>query len=267
MDGFQFLIDHGEWVLFAIVLAEQAGLPLPSTPLLFAAGAMAGAGLLNGPLVIALSMVAALVPDVVWFELGRRHGNRVLGLLCKISLEPDACKRLTERMFARHGLPSLLIVKFVPGLSTIAPPLAGISGIGFGRFLLYDAAGALIWIGTCVGLGALFSDQLEWLSGFVVQGATAFGGLVAALIVGYIAYKLILRTLLIRRLRVARISPDELRQMMEDGGRPVVIDLRHPLDVASSPYGIPGALRMSPEELNQRHHEIPREREVILYCS
>ena len=266
-DIFTFLIEHGEWVLFTVVFLEQAGLPLPSILFLIAGGAMVGGGLLNGPLVIVLTFAATLAADFIWFEMGRRQGSRILGLLCKISLAPDDCKRHTEQVFARHGLASLLVGKFIPGLSTIAPPLAGLTGVGRFRFLLYDGAGALIWIGSSVGLGALFSDQLERLTDYLAQWAAAMGGLVAAILASYVGYKFLMRTLIIRRLRMARISADELRRMMAAGDEPLVVDLRNPLDVSSNPYVIPGALRMSPDQIEQRHGEISRGRDVILYCS
>ena len=267
MEMLEFLIEYGEWVLFAGVFLEQIGLPFPSIPILVAAGALVGTGEMNGPLVIALAGIATMAADLIWYQLGRRSGTRVLGLLCKISLEPDACKRLTEQVFARHGLASLLVVKFIPGLSTIAPPLAGITKASLPRFLLYDGAGTLIWVGTFIGLGALFSDQLEQIGIFVAQWAAAVGILAAVIFAGYIGYKLLVRTLMIRKLRIARISADELRRMMDSGDEVMVVDLRHPLDIESAPYSVPGALRMSPEEIDRRHEEIPKGQEVILYCS
>jgi membrane protein DedA with SNARE-associated domain len=161
----QFLIRNGYIVLFAWVFAEQIGLPLPAIPLLFAAGALAGTGKLNLLVALALAVCASLVGDLIWYEVGRRKGGSVLNFLCRISLEPDSCVRNTESAFARHGARSLLVAKFVPGLSTAAPPLAGIFQMRRGRFLLFDGLGALIWAGAFVGLGFLFSNQLERLVG------------------------------------------------------------------------------------------------------
>lgn len=208
-----------------------------------------------------------MAADLIWFQLGRWQGNRVLALLCKISLEPDACKRLTERIFARHGMPSLLVVKFIPGLSTIAPPLAGITGAKLLPFLIYNLAGTLIWVGTFVGLGAIFSDQLERIAGYLAPWATAVGAAIIALFMAYIGYKLLLRALLLRRLRMARVTADELREMMNAGVNPLVADLRHPLDIKSFPYVIPGAVLLSPTDIETRSHEFSEGQEVILYCS
>lgn len=262
-----FLINYGEILIFAVVFLEQAGLPLPSSIFLVAAGGLAGAGLLNGPVIIALATIATMVADLIWFQLGRWQGTSILTLLCKISMEPDACKRLTERIFARHGLPSLLVVKFIPGLSAIAPPLAGITGAKLLPFLLYNLAGTLIWVGTFVGLGAIFSDQLERITGYLAPLGLAVGIAMIALFMGYIGYKFLLRTILIRRLRIARVTADELWEMMEAGVKPLLVDLRHPLDIQSFPYVIPGAERLSPTDFGSPIPEILEGQEVILYCS
>lgn len=254
-------------MIFAVVFLEQVGLPLPSSFFLVAAGGLAGTGILNGPVIVALATIATMAADLIWFQLGRWQGNKVLTLLCKISLEPDACKRLTERVFARHGMPSLLVVKFIPGLSTLAPPLAGIIGAKLLPFLAYTLVGTLIWVGTFVGLGAIFSDQLERIAGFLIPWAAAVGTAIFALFVVYIGYKLLLRTLLIRRLRMARVTVDELREMMEANVNPLVVDLRHPLDINSFPYVIPGAVVLSPDDTETRSHDFPEGQEVILYCS
>ena len=119
----EFLTRHGYLVLFGTVFVEQIGLPLPAIPILLAAGALARTGHMDFMPVVALALLASLTSDCIWYEIGRRRGGRVLGLLCRISLEPDTCVRKTESVFARHGTRSLLIAKFVPGLSTAAPPM------------------------------------------------------------------------------------------------------------------------------------------------
>lgn len=266
-DILRFFLNHGELVVFAVVFLEQVGLPLPSAFFLVAAGSLAGSGELNGPVIVALATIGAMAANLIWFQLGRWQGNRVLALLCKISLEPDTCKRVTERIFARHGMSSLLVVKFITGLSTLAPPLAGITGAKFLPFFIFNLAGTLIWVGTFVGLGAIFSDQLERIAGYLAPWAAAAGAAIIALFVAYIAYKLVLRALLIRRLRMARVTADELREMMEAGLNPMVVDLRHLLDINSFPFVIPGAVLLSPSDIETRSHGIPEGQEVIVYCS
>ncbi|TAL12483.1 MAG: sulfurtransferase [Nitrospirae bacterium] len=266
-DVTQFLIRHGGLVLFAAVLAEQVGLPIPAVPVLLAAGALAGAGKMNLAFAVVLGMTACLLGDFLWYYLGRHRGSQVLKVLCRISLEPDSCVRRTETFFVRHGTRSLVLAKFIPGLSTVTPALAGLFKVSVGRFLLYNGLGALLWTAAFIAPGYLFSDQLEW----VAAQAASFGSSLVVLIVGvlalYIAYKYVHRQLLLRELRIARITPDELKHLLDAGHEPVIVDLRQPLDRQANPYSVPGALWMAVEDLERRHHEIPRDRDVILYCA
>jgi len=216
---------------------------------------------------VGLSVAACLVGDFIWYYLGRHRGRHVLNALCRISFEPDSCVRRTETFFGRHGMRSLVLAKFIPGVSTVTPALAGLFNVSVGRFLLYNGLGALLWTVTYIAPGYLFSDQLEQIA----AQAARFGGSLVVLIAGalavYIAYKYIHRQLLLRKLRIARITADELKQMMDNGHKMMIVDLRQPLDIQADPYTIPGALRVAMEELEQRHHEIPKDRDVILYCA
>jgi membrane protein DedA with SNARE-associated domain/rhodanese-related sulfurtransferase len=263
----EFLISYGALLLFVVVFAEQAGLPIPAVPVLLAAGALAGAGNLSLPLAIGLSVAACLMGDFIWYYLGRHRGRQVLNLLCRISLEPDSCVRRTENFFVRHGVRSLLVAKFIPGLSTVTPALAGLFDVSVGRFLLYNGLGALIWTVAFVGLGYVFSDQLEYLAEQAERFGSSFGVLLLAALIVYITYKYIHRQRVLRELRIARITVDELKQMIDAGNEVIIVDLRKPVDVAADPFTIPGALQMAVEELEHRHHEIPRDRDVILYCA
>ncbi len=266
-DIMQFLVAHGELVLFVVVLLEQLGLPLPSMIFLIAAGAMVGNGQLDGFRVVALSFLACLLADAIWFELGRRYGTRVLALLCRISFEPDTCVRLSERMIHRHGLRALLIAKFIPGLSTIAPPLAGVFRLGLYRFLLFDGIGALIWVAAGVGVGYAVSDQFEMVAAYVSRMGLTIGLGAAGLIALYVAVKIAYRQWVLRRLRIGRITVEELHGLMKSQHPPVIVDLRHALDVGVTPFRIPGALHMTPEEIMDRHQELPRDRDIVTYCS
>lgn len=266
-DVTQFLVRHGGLVLFAVVLAEQVGLPIPAVPVLLAAGALAGAGKLNLALAVVLGVAACLLGDLLWYYLGRRRGAQVLTVLCRISLEPDSCVRRTEDFFARHGTWSLVLAKFIPGLSTVTPALAGLFGVSVERFLLYNGLGALLWTAAFVTPGYLFSSQLEQVAAEAARFGSSLVVLVAGALALYIVYKYVHRQILLRELRIARITPDELKLMLDDGHEPVIVDLRRPLDRQASPYSIPGALWMAVEDLEHRHHEIPRDRDVILYCA
>jgi hypothetical protein len=191
----------------------------------------------------------------------------VLRLLCKISLEPDSCVRRTENVFIRYGVRALLVTKFVPGLSLVAPPLAGMVGVGVPRFVVYSVLGALLWGGTWAGLGYLVGDAMKQLPYQGQRLGTAVAVAVAVGVVGYVVTKWIKRRRFLRKLWIPRISPDELKRDLESGTPTLVVDLRSDLDVAADSHVIPGALRIAAEELERRHADIPRDREVVVYCS
>jgi membrane protein DedA with SNARE-associated domain len=263
----EFLVAHGYLLLFAFALAEQLGLPLPAIPVLLAAGALAAHGRMSLALVLAVAVLAALIGDLVWYALGRVKGGKVLSFLCRISLEPDSCVRRTEDVFARHGARSLLVAKFVPGLSTVAPPLAGIFGMPPARFLLFDAAGSLAWVGAYTGLGWLFADELERVAEVALGLGARFAVLVGLATALFLVVKYERRRRFLRSLRIARIAPEELKARLDAGEPVVVIDLRSSPDFEAAPYVIPGAFRSAPDELEARAETIPRDREVVLYCT
>src|SRR6267378_262414 len=186
-EAIEFLVRHGAAVLFAAVFIEQMGVPLPATPWLLAAGALAGAGKMNWVVGLGAAAFGSVVADFIWFYLGRHYGNRVLSLLCRISLEPDSCVRRTQDLFTRYGMRGVVVAKFIPGLSTLAPPLAGSSGVSTPRFLFFDGLGSLLYVGCFVLVGVLFSRQLEQVfDAFTGLGSRALGVVVglAALYIG-----------------------------------------------------------------------------------
>jgi membrane protein DedA with SNARE-associated domain len=263
----EFLLHHGYVVLLAWVFAEQVGLPIPSMPLLLAAGALAGTGRMSFFASLFCAVLAALAADMLWYQLGRRRGIKVLQFLCKISLEPDSCVRRTEGVFAKQGARSLLLAKFLPGLGTVAPPLAGIFHMRAPRFLLFDGLGSMLWAGTFLGLGYIFSGQIERIA----EHLASLGGwllvLIVAALASYISYKFIARQRFLRELRIARITVDELKEKIDAGEELVIVDLRHSMDFEADPETIPGAFRMDAKELEEKNDRLPRDREVILYCT
>lgn len=263
-----FLLRHGYLFLFAVVLVEQAGLPVPAVPVLLAMGALVGMGKFSLTTAAAVAVAACLVADIAWYRLGRSYGTSILRLVCRISLEPDSCVRRTENVFAREGSRTLLYAKFVPGLSTVAPPVAGLARVSFARFLVWDVAGSVTWTTTFLLLGYVFSRQLER----VAEATRVLGARVVAAVVGglalYVIWKLDQRRRFLRDLEIARIAPEELLALMQSGkGDVVVVDLRNALERAEDAAAVPGAIVLTPDELDERHHEIPRDRDVILYCT
>ncbi|HEV2522195.1 MAG TPA: DedA family protein/thiosulfate sulfurtransferase GlpE [Candidatus Acidoferrales bacterium] len=263
----RFVVTHGYLVVFAWVFVEQAGLPIPSAPMLLAAGALSGMGRMNLGMAIACAALGAVASDAMWYELGRQKGVRVLQFLCKISLEPDSCVRKTQVSYGQNGPRVMLIAKFIPGLNAVAAPLAGIIRMGWRKFLFYDLAGALLWACAFVTTGFTFSGQLER-----VAASAAFLGewllvLLLAAFAGYIAWKYYKREKFLRKLRIARITPEELKEKMDAGEDVIVVDLRHSLDFDANPETIPGALHIDAGELEEASEVIPRDREIILFCA
>lgn len=263
----QFLLRHGYSVIFLWVFAEQLGLPIPAAPGLLAMGALAGRGQFSFPLTLALATLASLCSDLFWFELGHHRGHNILNQLCRISLEPDSCVRRTQNLFVRYGARSLLVAKFVPGLGAVAAPLAGMFGLHVARFLLWDAAGVLTWAATFSGLGYVFSSQLERVGYYALRLGSGVAVLVIGPFVAYIAWKYLERQRFIRKLRIARITPEELKQKLDSGEDIVVVDLRSSVEFEGEGETVAGALKMNPDEIEARHEEIPRDRDIVLYCT
>ena len=263
----EFLVDYGYILLMVLIFLDQVGLPLPSIPVILGAGALCGMGEMNFGLVVLLTVIACAPADYLWYFLGKTRGGKVLTILCSISLEPDYCVRRTELSFERLGSFSLLIAKFVPGLQTIAPPMAGLTQMPVARFLILDILGATIWATLVAYIGLLFSEALTE----VASGFADLGGLALAILIGaiglFIGAKLIQRKLFLSSLRLRMMEPAEVNKKIESGDPIYVIDLRHRLDFNALPYTVPNAVRIPMEHIDDHHETIPRDRDIILYCS
>lgn len=261
------LARHGLPLVFANVLLEQLGLPIPAIPTLIAAGALSAGGRLSTVALLVLAVVASLLADSLWYVLGRTHGYRILKTVCGISLSPDSCVRQTESVFERHGPVSLLYAKFIPGFSTVAPPLAGAVRVGYLRFALFDAGGALIWAGSGVAAGILFHRAIdrvaELLEGLGFWALVIAGGLLAL----FIGWKWWQRRRFYRFLRMARITVPQLRALIDEGKAPVIVDVRNRAAAQRDPRRIPGAIRLLIEEIDEAIAQLPYDREIILYCT
>jgi membrane protein DedA with SNARE-associated domain len=266
-DSVELLERYSAIILPVLVVAEQVGIPLPAVPALLGVGALAAQGRVSLLLVIGAIALVALPVDLVWHELGRRRGARVLSGLCRLSLEPDVCVRRTENLFMRHGVRALLVAKFLPGLTTVMPPLAGIFGVPRLRFAFYDLAGVVLWAGLWAAIGYAFSETIEVVALRVSALGRTAGLVVAGTLVGYVLLKYLRRWLFLRRLRIARISPEDLKRKLDAGEGVAILDLRTALDVAATPHAIPGSRWVTAEALDERLSDIPRDRELVLYCS
>ena len=259
--------EFGVLVVFANVLMAQIGLPVPAIPTLILAGAIAATSPLTAIDLFLSAVAACLMANVGWYLAGRRYGSRVMKLLCRISINPDSCVSQTQLRFERWGSSVLVVAKFIPGLSIIASPLAGATGMKWVRFVLYSALGAAVWVGAGLGTGVLLRPQIEHLLPRLQRvGGTAVA-LLVTLLMAYIAYKWYWRRQFFAALRMARISVAELYQLIEAGAEPLIVDVRSATAHALEPRLIPGALRIALADVAERLAHIPRDSDIVLYCT
>ncbi|WP_338497169.1 rhodanese-like domain-containing protein [Delftia tsuruhatensis] len=266
----ELIREYGFGIVFLNVFVEQLGAPIPAYPVLVVTGALEGADWVRLLWLVAVAVSAALIADLFWYQAGKAYGHRVLGRICRISLSPDACIRQTETVYGRWGARSLLVAKFVPGFASIASALAGVMGTPLRSFVLYDGLGALIWVGSAVYLGSLFSSTVEDLLG-VLTALGQWGLLLLAVALGlFIVRKWWQRHCMVRSLRMPRMSVRELAGLHAQGMQPTVIDVR-----ALPQYRqghIPGAQswELRPRDGGESHaHLLPQHDHphgVVVYC-
>ena len=260
------LLRHGYAFLSGYVFAVQAGLPIPADPLLLIMGALAGDRVYSFWLSLLGAVLAALAGDVFWYELGRFRGRRVIGWLCKFSLEKDTCVEKTESQFLRRGAWTLLFAKFVPGVSLLSVPLAGATRMPRWCFLLADTAGCALWSAAYLSAGFLFHRQVNKLIIWLGLFGQRAGMMAAFLLAVYIAFKVFQRWRFRRELRVNRITPERALELLENAEQAVIVDLRHPKEIEEEGFKIAGAIILRPHDLHTPE-KVPTEQEVILYCS
>jgi len=259
--------EYGLAIVFANVLVEQIGVPVPAIPTLVIAGGLASVGKLSALAVFGVALIACVIADVIWYIAGRRYGNRVMRVLCGISLTPDSCVSEAQTRFERFGLNVLLIAKFIPGVALLAPPLAGATRIRWLPFLAFDAAGGALWVLAGMVGGMLLGSQIERLLDYLQNYGAAAVLLVGALVAAYIAFKWWERHRFYAMLRMARISVDELYRLMDAGETPLIVDVRSSIARTLEPRHIPGAVHLPLQGFEGHIRELPRDREIILYCS
>jgi membrane protein DedA with SNARE-associated domain/rhodanese-related sulfurtransferase len=262
-----FYGGYGLATVFGAVLLQQLGAPIPALPALVVAGAVAMTDPLQGVYALALAVAASSIGNLLWFWAGRRYGYRVLKLLCRMTLSPDSCVHHAETTYERHGLASLVIARFLPGLATVAPPLAGALGIRTAPFLIYSGAGTALWAGSGLVLGLVFYAQIDRL----LARLAALGGLaivvVAALLALYVAWRLVDRWRFLRSLQAARIGVHELYELIAKGDEPVILDVSSKTHCSLDGRSIPGARPVDPDRLEETLLSIRRGQEVIVYCA
>ncbi len=267
-----FFVHYAYGILFLWVLVEQLGVPIPSVPLLLTAGTLTATHQIHAVTVMLSVLLACLIADSVWYFAGVRYGGKVVRLICRLSLEASTCVKKTEGLFGRHGGVTLLFAKFVPGLSAVAAPIAGQSGMSYGRFLAFDLLGSMIWASAYVFGGRFFGDFAKRSAPFLhflVRYSVMIFGL---MVLGFVLRRIWKQRAFLAELREARITSEQLRELMtaaqqDDVLPPFVVDLRHPLEFLPDPRVIPGALHIPPAQLEKHAELLPRDRDVILYCT
>jgi membrane protein DedA with SNARE-associated domain/rhodanese-related sulfurtransferase len=258
--------QHGLLLIFLNVLLCQSGLPLPVYPTLMTAAALVTESRSQIPAIILAGVAGSFIPDLALYWSGGRYGRRILGVLCKVSLSPDVCVRQTETAFAKLGPWSLLFAKFVPGLSSLSVAMAGVTKLPLPAFLLLNGIGALIFVGVPVALGRIFQEQIAGLLDTLARVGAWGVAIVLAALGFYLLARWWRRQAFIRRLRMARITVDELRRLIDDGPRPLILDVRS--KVARAEDGIiPGALSAHPTDIDPVVMAYAHEREIVIYCA
>ena len=254
-------------LVFLNVLLERGGLPIPAVPTLLVAGALAVGQANWGAAAFVLAAIACLIADLAWYYAGRAYGGRIMRLVCKISLSPDSCVSNTQLRFERWGLMAIAFAKFVPGLSTIAPPLAGATRMRLRRYIWVTSLGSLLWVGTFMAIGAVAAPQIMALLPHLAQlGGRAL--LVLALLLAlYILLKWLERWRFYSALRMARVNVTELYSMLQGEPPPIVLDVRSKSALELDPRMVPGAVHIPPEDVATLLASIKHDGEVILYCT
>jgi membrane protein DedA with SNARE-associated domain len=257
------LTNHPYLVLLLSGVVERVGFPLLLSPLLVGAGALAASQGMRFDLALWITLLACILGDTLWYEMGRRRGESVLSLLCRISLEPQSCVRRSKGFFEKSANRTLLLSKWLPGVSHVVPAVAGLSGVGRKHFFLANVAGSALWILALLLAGYLPVEHIHVAS---AVGPIVFeAGLLA--LAGNIAYKYMQRRRFLNELDKARITPQELRQLLDAGQKVLILDLRHALDSVTDPRVLPGAIRILPEEVTARAATLPKDQEIVLYCT
>lgn len=260
-----FGAEYALLAVFGLALIERLGAPLPAFPALIVAGALAAQDPMLGVWALLLGLSASVLGDTAWYAAGWRFGRRVLGLICRVSLSPDACVRQTEFNFDRYGVAALVIAKFVPGLSTLAPSLAGALRLAPRHFFVFNTAGAALWAGAGVVVGLLLHDQIEGVVGWLA----AFGGfallLIAAAIAAYILYRWVQRRSTLADRELPRISVSELNDKLLRGEMPVIFDVRSAAQRRIDSRRIPGARSLELKRVLL--DAVPADADVIVYCA
>jgi membrane protein DedA with SNARE-associated domain/rhodanese-related sulfurtransferase len=258
--------QHGLLVVFLNVPLAQSGLPLPAFPALMAAAALVTQSRYQIPEIILAGVSGSMIADFAWYWSGERYGRRILGLLCKMSLSPDFCVRQTETVFAKVGPWSLLLAKFFPGLATISVAMAGVAKMPLPVFLLLNGIGAFLFVSVPVALGWIFRDAITDILLMLAQVGKLGAVIILAALGLYLLARWWRRRAFIRQLRMDRITVDELRGLIDQGQKLLILDVR-PQEARAQDGIIPGAVPAHPADIDPVRSAYSRELEIVVYCA
>jgi membrane protein DedA with SNARE-associated domain len=268
----EFFVHYAYGIVFLWVLIEQLGVPIPSAPMLLTAGTLSATHRIQAIPLMGAILLACALADSLWYFAGVRYGGRVVRLVCRFSLEASSCVKKTEGYFSRHGAMTLVFAKFIPGLSALAPPIAGQTGMPFSRFLALDMVGSALW-GMAFVFGGRFFGDLAERSAMLIHVLTHYGLILFVLLIfAILGVRLYRQRAFLHSVRSMRLDAEELKNMLDDAKEhdlqvPFIVDLRHPLDYLPDPRVLPGAIRIGPKELEQHAEVLPRDRDIVLYCT
>jgi membrane protein DedA with SNARE-associated domain len=270
MNDLRFLISHHGYFLLALVcLAEAVGLPVPAALAILTAGAVTAFGDLHLYLVIGIGVLAMMAGDVILYFMGRVSGWALLGFLCRLSANPETCILRSAEYFYRRGKQTLLFAKFIPGINTMSPPLAGSMKMQLGDFLQFDALGAIFYVGAYAVAGYLFSDALR----AITRGLRSAGFAAEVIFgIGLAAYAFY-RIWLYRKYRlldvIPRIQAEELAQRLASGAaeKMLIADVRSHGYYDADSERIAGSIRIEPNNLVEEIKNLPKDQEIYLYCT
>ncbi len=255
---------HGSLIVLAAAFLERIGLPLPALVFLALAGCLVVEGPVSLPASLAAATLGAMAANITWFLIGRKRGRSALSWFCRLSLNPDSCVGRAEDFFRNRGAATIIASKLIPGVSTLVPPMAGILGMPLGRFTLLDAMGSLLWAGVGLGIGVVFGESVLPKLASIQNALLLF---LISILAGFVAFKALYRVYVIKRYSVPKVDAGELMRRIESGQEITIVDLRNEDAFSRSREKIPGALRIAPAYFETQSNLVPKDKEIVLYCT
>ena len=258
---------HGYSLLALVVFLEAIGLPMPAALALLTAGAASAYGKLNPLIVLGISVLSIVLGDSVLFVVGRYTGWSLLGLLCRLSANPESCIQRSAESFYRRGRVTLVIAKFIPGINTMAPPLAGSMKMRPQQFLQLDLAGACLYVLAYGGFGFVFSDLMRSITHSLQSAGHAMEIVVALGIAGYVLYRIWLYQKYRPYKVVPRIPVEEAARRLTSNNGILLVDVRSHGYYDEAASRIKGSIRIEPNNLAEEIKNLPKDKEIYLYCT